>query len=131
MAATITDKELNTELQELYLTGKQWLSDVEFLNSEQHFLEQLIANPNWNTYYQPHTNTTTIANTLAQAGERHRQLYLNIVHFMNELEPLITGTSNTIGIRLIEDFSTLQYEVNEALFSLKAIKYYVVDSKIN
>ncbi|WP_345949293.1 hypothetical protein ABDD95_20830 [Mucilaginibacter sp. PAMB04274] len=123
---TLPDNELNTELQELYLTGKQWLSDVEFLSIEQCFLHSLLNQPN---FFSIPNAASRFADDLVRTEGEERQLYLHILGFMNQLELLICQATINLEMQLIEDFSLLQTEVADALGHLKALKYRMIEQK--
>lgn len=120
MKTLIKDEELGVELQELYLTGKQWLSDLEFLENEERFLSEqaagLIIGGN-------------ILARLANAALNRTLLKAEIAGFMNKFEPLTVDTSGGISLQLVEDFVLLQTAVQDALAVLKGIKYALIAGK--
>ena len=122
MKTLIKDEELEMELQELYLTGKQWLSDVEFLANEESFLrEQLSA--------MKTPASCEILARLDSAALINVQLGQNIADFTNKVEPLIVGIDSVVHLQLVEDFACLQEAMLNALTVLKGIKYALVESK--
>lgn len=123
MTTLTTDTKLEFELQELYLTGKQWLSDLEFIRTESLFLNEIMQR---STRYISPVNAgidiTEIYAKLGQPDKADAGLALEIVSFMNKLEPLIVGTGVNLDLKLIEDFVQLRERVNKALTVLKAAK---------
>lgn len=123
---TLPDNELNAELQELYLTGKQWLSDVEFLNNEQRFLVSVTGQIN---YFSLPGGYIGLADDLQRAEKAQQQLQLRIIKFMAQLEPLISRTNPNIDLHLVEDFCALQTDVATVSGHLKTIKHRMVAHK--
>lgn len=122
MKTVIKDEELEVELQELYLTGKQWLSDLEFLESEERFLREQLTG----------TTASGGANLLSRLDDAtliRTALAGNIEEFMNKLEPLIVNTDSVLHLALVEDFVGLQSAVHNALAVLKGIKYALIENR--
>lgn len=122
MKTVIKDEELEVELQELYLTGKQWLSDLEFLESEERFLREQLTG----------TTTSGGADLLARLNDAtliRTALAGNIEEFMNKLEPLIVNTDSVLHLALVEDFVGLEAAVHNALAVLKGIKYALIENR--
>ena len=90
-AATIEDNELNAELQELYLVNKQWLSDLEFLDTELGFLTKLAAN-NATTRVR-----TEELNTLRDIENTYVVLKKDMLEYLHQLEPLISCEKERYG----------------------------------
>jgi hypothetical protein len=128
MTAIIDDPQLDLELQELYLTGKQWLADLEFLKNEQAFLQDLLLG-NAPGFPTAPALRPVLLQKLKAAASMHEILRADISNFMNNLGPLVAHTDRCIHLQLIEDFSLLQAEVNSALSVLKGIKYAIVNAR--
>lgn len=117
----IEDQQLEVELQELYLTGKQWLSDIDFMMSEQSFLEQLVTD----IPVDKQDAFRLLIGKIKTALEKHRS---DIIIYMHKLEPLILKTSLRLEQSLIEDFINLQQAVTGTMDDLKMFKYRVVQT---
>ena len=116
MTTAIEDGELNTELQELYLEAKQWIADLDFLDSELVFLNKLTAN------------------IVVQAGKKVEieklsgleKTYLGLKEEMNaylhQLEPLITEKKEDFDLGLIETYTHLKWRLDEVLHSCQTVK---------
>jgi len=124
MATVKEDQELEFELQELYLTGKQWLSDIAFLEEELHFLKELMgkfAIPLPGSRQQGKQQDMMEALSLREAA--HTELKQQVLIYMNKLEPLIVEPDTRISLQLVEDYMLLKGKVENALLDLKSIKY--------
>lgn len=119
MTTKIEDEQLETELQELYLTGKQWLSDADFIHGEDLFLMGLIKDMSADIQeiFQPLVEDVSIAN------EKFKS---EVMAFMSAVETLITRKDPNLDRTLIDDFTNLQQSVTDILENLKLIKYRVV-----
>ena len=118
------DQELEFELQELYLTGKQWLSDIAFLEEELRFLMELMgkfAIPLPGSGQQRKQQDMMEALSLREAA--HTELKQEVLIYMNKLEPLIVEPDTRINLQLVEDYMLLKGKVENALLDLKSIKY--------
>lgn len=120
METVVKDEELMVELQEVYLTGKQWLSDLEFMESEQHFLREQLSDRN-------SAEAQNLMARLDRAGLLREELWLEINNFMNKTEALIVQPNGILQLQLIEDFIRLQTAIASALAVLKGIKYALVE----
>lgn len=110
------------ELQEVYLTGKQWLSDLEFMESEETFLRGQLAA----------LMTATDGNLgarLQRACMTRLALTAEIDNFMNKTEVLIVKPEAVLHLQLVEDFIRLQTSIANALAVLKGIKYALVQCR--
>jgi hypothetical protein len=121
MTTAIEDGELNTELQELYLEAKQWIADLDFLDSELAFLNKLTAN---------------MAANAEKKGEIEKltgieKTYLSLKEEMNaylrQLEPLITQKKEDFDLGLIETYTHLKWRLDEVLHSCQTVKNSVFD----
>lgn len=102
MTTVIEDKELDAELQELYLVNKQWLSDLQFLDTELEFLRKLAAN---NPVAVVRTEEL---NNLLDIKNSYLRLKKDILAYLRELEPLIVGEQKYFSLLLIEKYAQLK-----------------------
>ncbi len=118
MTTKMEDEQLETELQELYLTGKQWLSDADFIQGEEWFLTGLVKDMSTDIQeiFQPLIDDVRATN---------EKLRSEILAFMSALETLITGKDAKLDRTLIDDFANLQQSVTDILEKLKLLKYRV------
>ncbi len=109
------DQQLETELQELYLTGKQWLSDCDFVECEQLFLMALVTD-------MPGDRQLAFRSQIDNIGNINEQLRSRILAFMKLLESLIIKKNIKLDRSLIDDFANLQESVAHAMERLKLLK---------
>ena len=107
MTTAIEDNELDDELQELYLVNKQWLSDLEFLDTEVEFLTKLAAN-----------NAITIVrteelNNLHDIENTYVSLKKDVLAYLHQLEPLIVAEKKDLDMAFIENYSQLKKRLDE------------------
>ena len=125
MTTLIEDSELNTELQELYLKSKQWISDLEFLHTEIEFIKALLLKG---------VNNPEL---LIQTADIHNRLVLlkkSIADFMKQLELLITQEVLLMDMHLLEKYSKLLYrqeDILQAFNSLKSTIFENAKHKVN
>ena len=89
MTTPIEDSELNTELQELYLKSKQWLSDLEFTHTEIEFIKVLLLKGG---------NDPELLIQTADIHNNLLQLQNSISEFMHQLESLIIKETQVMDI---------------------------------
>jgi hypothetical protein len=114
MTTAIEDNELDTELQELYLVNKQWLSDLQFLDTELEFLRKLAAN---NPVAVVRTEEL---NNLLDVKNSYNVLKKDISAWLVELEPLIVAKHKDFDFLLIEKYAQLKERLAE-IFKLCVI----------
>jgi chromosome segregation ATPase len=83
MTTAIEDSELNTELQELYLEAKQWITDLDFLDSELSFLKKLTAN------LSAQADQKQEVEKLTGLEKTYYDLKNEMHNYLHQLEPLI------------------------------------------
>lgn len=121
------DPELEFELQEVYLTGKQWQSDLAFLEEESNFLAEQLSESHQPAIAQ--TSQHNLTTRLAVAREIHSGIRIKLDDFIKQLEPLLLETDPDPDLKLLEDFIALQTAVQDALTVLKGIKYALVEAR--
>ena len=107
MTTVIEDNELDAELQELYLVEKQWLSDLEFLETEFKFLRKLAA-----------TNSVSVVrneelNNLVVIENTYTFLKKDLLANLNQLESLIIAKTKLLDWNLIENYAQLKKRLTE------------------
>jgi hypothetical protein len=121
MTTKSEESELDTELQELYLVSKQWITDLEFLDSELDFLKKLAG------HQQPDAVRAEEFAQLTGLAETYALLKCNIADYLHRLEPLITHSSGNFGLDLVEEYSQLQHRLKEVLRTCQEIRSTVFD----
>ncbi|MEO3402856.1 hypothetical protein AAFN85_03075 [Mucilaginibacter sp. CAU 1740] len=127
MKKTNEDPELEFELQEVYLTGKQWQSDLSFLEEESNFLAGQLSAPYPPAIAPPSQHN--LAARLANARDIQGGIRIKLDNFIQHLELLLLVTEPEPDLALLEDFVALQAAVRDALDVLKGIKYALVEAR--
>jgi len=113
---------LETELQELYLTGKQWLSDADFMDDEVIFLRVLVND-------LPNAGQSLFLSQLAVIKAENELLRTSTVTLMHKLESVIVKKAEHLDRTLIDSFINLQQVDAHSLEELKLLKYRVVQAR--
>lgn len=122
MTIAIEDQQLEEELQELYLTSKQWLSDTHFMEDEVIFLRVLVND-------LPNDRQSQFLHQLAGLKAENELLRERIVTLMHKLEPMIVKKAARLDRSLIDNFINLQQATAHALEELKLLKYRLVQAR--
>ncbi len=129
MTTVIEDNELTTELQELYLKSKEWLSDLEFQAEGLLFLRKLF-NRNLKRFLKDDSFEliAQISISAVKIEEANSDLKNRIVDYLHNFERLMIQPDIKIELDLIEtnnklttDFYTIEnnYELfKESVFDL-------------
>jgi hypothetical protein len=126
MMKTIKDNGLNTELQELYLVNKQWLQDLEFLDTELRFLENRFAES-----FAPlmsKNNVATMKELLMAATSIDKVNLLlkkEIYSFLKQIEGQLLKQEADFGLELLERHAQLMNEITEIMQA-----YHLIKSKV-
>ena len=113
MTTPIEDSELNTELQELYLKSKQWISDLEFTHTEIEFIKVLLLKGGNDPELL--IRTADIHNSLLQVQS-------SISEFMHQLESLIIEEMQVMDMSLLETYTKLLYRYEGTLQAFNSLK---------
>jgi hypothetical protein len=122
MTIAIEDQQLEMELLELYLTGKQWLSDSDFMEDEVIFLRGLV-------YDLPNSGQSLFLPRLAEIKAENEMLRTRTVALMHRLEPVIVKKTRRLDRSLIDNFVNLQQAAAHALEELKLVKFCIVQAR--
>jgi|SRR6185503_7232834 len=116
------ESELDTELQELYLVSKQWIADLDFLDSELDFLIKLTG--------QQQSDTIRIEEfaSIGDVAQTYGALKTDITDYLHRLQPLITHASEDFGLDLVEEYSQLQRRLKDVLRACQHIRTTVFDT---
>lgn len=116
MTTAIEDNELEAELQELYLVDKQWLSDLEFLDTEFEFLRKLAAtNPVAVVRNEELNNLVVIENT-------YTFLKKDLRAYLHQLGPLVIAKTKLLDLSLIENYAQLKKRLTEMFQQCQQLK---------
>ncbi|GEM_PF-6346783 len=114
-ATTIENNELETELQELFLIGKQWTTDLSFIECELTTLNKLFKKASFMLIKSDFDRLSGLNRICADLKNRLRE-------YFGQLKPLITDPKQTIDFSLIDQYTLLERELEEALQRLQIFK---------
>ena len=119
----LIDSTLSTELQELYLENKEWLSDVLFLEDEMRFLQRLFAKVLIGKIRREHLQQIAmISSMLTVILERRKKLKYILQSRKRTIEQLLKGNLVTIGLAFIEEDAAIIKEVKSLMIAEKLLK---------
>ncbi|MBC7913799.1 MAG: hypothetical protein H7Y07_06710 [Pyrinomonadaceae bacterium] len=125
---TIEDNQLDTELQELYLISKHWISDLEFFTQDLNFFSRWYVKSL--TEYENHKeygNLTDAIQTISEIENHCLAIKTHVVAYLQRLEPLIIKTNQNYQLDLIETQAILESEMSILLQSFKSVKKTIFD----
>ena len=118
-----TEQQLSSELQELYLENKQWLSDVLFLEDEAAFFQKLFESVLSSAVKANLVTEILFINaSLRQLEERRKEQKDLILKHQYLLENLIKDQSKKISLDLIIDNKKIIEEIKSLFISEKLLK---------
>lgn len=109
MTTSIEDNELNTELQELYLIGKQWLTDLDFFEPEMAFLIKLHKN----AVQSPEKDDFT--ERLDKLRDSYEHLKNDARQFIDVLGILVVASEKKIAFSFLADHISLKLKIEKLL----------------
>jgi phage-related protein len=128
MTTVIEENELNTELQELYLKSKEWISELKFIESDMEFLKSLFGRT-----FSPlikDDNFEKIAEVLinvAKAESVQLDLKNDLQQYLHQLETLITDMNPHIELSIVETHTRIECRLKAVSEEYVAIKKVIFD----
>ena len=123
MTTVIEDKELLTELEELYLLSKHWISDLAFLETEMAFFQKMFTiNTAMLAAAKDFKTITDTLISIARANKHQQDLKVEIGCYLHKLEQLVINTDQGIELDLLETYNSLEGRIHNVLGDLKSIK---------
>ncbi|RQO69564.1 hypothetical protein DBR43_15945 [Pedobacter sp. KBW06] len=124
MTTSIEENELNTELQELYLIGKQWLTDLDFFEPEMGFLIKLhktaIQSPEKDVFTE----------RLDQLRDSYEHLKNDVRKFINVLGVLVVASEKKIAFSFLADHISLKLKIEKLLKAFQTERKGIFDLSI-
>ena len=123
MKTPSSDDQLEYELQELFISSKQWLADISFMNHGIRFFKHLI-----DEYFVPgveqgyEIQVWTFRKKIPQNEQEIINLKIRVIDYLKFLRLPVTDPSAFIGINLIETHTVLENEIRDLFESIKSIK---------
>ncbi|MEJ6979221.1 hypothetical protein WG906_02090 [Pedobacter sp. P351] len=124
MTTIIEESQLNTELQELYLISKHWISDLEFFHNDLIFLQKLVDRGC--SQLKKHETSGNMAEMKIMVTDLKNSSALiseNVISYLSLLEPMIKNSDKShYELSLIETHSHLECEIDSLLQTFKSVK---------
>jgi hypothetical protein len=118
-----SDPQLSSELQELYLQNKQWLSDVLFLEDETRFFQTLFNKALSSGLEDNRFKELQLINISLNELEERRNNVRNLVNRHQQmLEAMLIDQNKIIGLELISENEEVINEIKSLFISDKLIK---------
>ncbi|RZK90528.1 MAG: hypothetical protein EOO98_08155 [Pedobacter sp.] len=118
-----SESTLSTELQELYLQNKEWMSQVCFLEDESRFYQKLFGAK---LFYIGKKHTAreiyAITENLTILGKRTTAIKDLVIKHQHMLEGILKTEDLSVGMNLIEEHSKLTADINEQLLANRIVK---------
>lgn len=119
----ISESTLSTELQELYLQNKEWMSQVCFLEDESRFYQKLFGEK---LFYigKKHTvkEIDAITVSLSMLNDKTVALKELVTKHQHLLEGILKTEDLNVDMNLIEEHSKLTKKINEQLLANRIVK---------
>lgn len=128
MKTQIEDDQLLSELEDLYLSSKHWLSDLEFLERNLEFLQKLYGKAFYQLIKQNNPDMITqILTTVSKVDKDHTVLKNEIINYLHTLESLIKDPEINFSISIVIVHADLENRLNKLFDDFKFIKKIVSD----
>ncbi len=121
MTTAIEDNELNTELQELYLKNKQWITDLEFLEIELQFLKH-FQEKKLDLLIDKPTEGIEITVRIYNAQISYDTLKQDLFAFLHQIESLIKKPKQAFDMALIDTYAALEIKIHKASRAFRKVK---------
>jgi hypothetical protein len=123
MGIIINDPQLSSEMQELYILSKNYLSILEFYNDELRIFNNLIAS----TMQRPEVGGKVlkrqeILDKLLQLDKNCEDTKEKINNHLKSLEMMVVHSPKYISFQLVEQHLSIKNEMDGLLQSFKILK---------
>ncbi len=120
---TIESRQLSSELQELHLENKEWLSDVLFMEDEMRFLKKLFDRVITLAIHEQRIQELHPVNkSLAELGEKRQTLKLLIIKNQHLLESMLKHPEKVMSMELIAKNTQITEAIKALFLEEKAVK---------
>ena len=126
MTTTIEDNELNTELQELYLKNKQWITDLDFFENELKFLHD-FQQKKLAILSDKYGEGIEISVRIYNAQTYYTSLKEDLFDFMHQIESLIKKPKQCFDMTLIDTYAALELKIHKATRAFRKVKEMCAD----
>ena len=128
MTTVIEDNERNTELQELYLKSKEWISDLDFQTEGLMFLRKLF-NRNLSRLIEDDCFELIAQITInaVKIEQAHNELKSRIGDYLHNFDHLMSEPDVQLELSLLETYNKLVADLNNIQHSYEVFKNNVFD----
>ncbi|PAW94462.1 hypothetical protein CKK33_13565 [Mucilaginibacter sp. MD40] len=109
MVLPLTNSELETELQEVYIQATHWLQDIGFLETETHFFRDIIDR--YKIADDPNGNETELKAKIEAQYQRLESLKAKVPGFLAFVEPFICDLNKTPDLDFLGRYNVLYLEL--------------------
>ncbi|MEJ5963209.1 hypothetical protein [Pedobacter immunditicola] len=120
--STIPDLKLSSELQELYLENKEWISQLQFLKDEFRFFTKLFDEKQMAAKKQSPEQVLMIEDNLTQLHQKIKKLEELTTKHQSLIESILKDQDQSIGLELIEQNVVIRKEIKLLLKTDRLIK---------
>lgn len=121
MTTVIEDNELDTELQELYLKNKQWITDLDFFEKELQFLKD-FQKKKLAILSDKYGEGIEISVRIYNAQTYYTDLKENLFNFSRQIEDLIKKPKQGFSMSLIDTYAALELKIHTATRAFRKVK---------
>jgi len=119
----ISDSELSSELQELYLQNKEWLSDILYLEDETRFFQKLFDKVLLSSIDDDKFEEIKFINTsLSELQTRRAELRTLVNSQIEVLQSMMKDLTQTMDLQFITANETASNEIKALFKSDKLVK---------
>ncbi|MEJ7694519.1 hypothetical protein [Daejeonella sp.] len=113
MTTSIEKSELCTELQELYLKSKEWISELEFQHDDMIFVKRLYEiDSTLHTQQKQIDDASEMLTWATKIEDEKSRLKTQIIDFMNLLGSLIKIPDPAIDYKLVLWYSKIEIDLH-------------------
>lgn len=121
MTTMIEDSELDTELQELYIIGKHWISDLEFFEQDLQVIKKLFSKSF--SYNEKHRESIPqTIESITDIQNQSREIKKQVLVYLHRLKSLLDKTNASYELSIIEEHALLECGMAVLLKSFKSVK---------
>ena len=127
MATPTENIQRAAELQELHVISFPWLIDLEFLETDLTFLENLLGGKfSLNIIKNDFTKIANILITVALIKKSYVALKHQIISYLHKLKQLISNPGELFGTNLLNTHTELEQKLRGILLDFKSVKKIVL-----
>jgi hypothetical protein len=119
------DTELETELQEVYILARHWLQDINFLETETNFFRNIVNR--YAPLYAVSSRKDVFDLKILAQETRLATLKTKIPAFLTFLEPYIGNLKKEMHMDFLDQYNTLQNELDALFMGLHSTKKELFD----